>query len=256
MIPDKETRDIQAYLRGTLPKIRREKFELKLQNDPEFEAKVNELRPIFETLEDISTETKIKEIIINQNEIEPLEENQKEMSPKKIKPLFQRVFQYSAAACVLLLLGVVWYDSTSSSRLYGEYYKPESVGRSGNFNDCPDKISLSLYYQKAFQSFLESIEKMPSTPCNAYYKGLCYLEFNNQSKAIALFKQATLSNDNYIKQSSEWYLGLALIKNNEEGKAKDVFQQILKTPEHQYEMNAKELVVKLDKEPFLFRIRF
>jgi hypothetical protein len=256
MIPDKETRDIQAYLRGTLPKIRREKFELKLQNDPDFEAKVNELRPIFETLEDISTETKIKEIVTNQKVVEPVKENKEETPPKKIKPLFQRVFQYAAAACVLLLLGVVWYDSTSSSRLYDEYYHAESEGRSNNLDDCPDKISMSLYYQKAYQSFLETTSKQPLTPCLAYYKGLCYLETNEGVKAIGLFKQGLQSTDNYIKQSSEWYLGLALIKNNEESKAKDVFQQILKTPEHQYEINAKELVVKLDKEPFLFRIRF
>ncbi len=257
MIPDKETRDIQAYLRGTLPKIRRDKFEIRLQNEPAFKAKVDALSPIFETLEDIARETKIKEIITTQHIIEPVLENQTNIPIRKVKPLFQRVFQYAAAACVLLLIGVVWYDSTSSSRLYREYYHAEAEGGRGiSIDNCPDKISISLYYQKAYQAFLESTSKQALSPCLAYYKGLCYLETNENSKAIGLFKQGLQSSDNYIKQSSEWYLGLALIKNNQEDKAKDVFKQILKTPEHQYEINAKELVVKLDKEPFLFRIRF
>lgn len=39
MLPDKETRDIQAYLDDTLPPLRREKFELRLKNDPDFKAR-------------------------------------------------------------------------------------------------------------------------------------------------------------------------------------------------------------------------
>lgn len=257
MIPDKETRDIKAYLRGTLPKNRRDKFEIRLQNEADFKAKVDALSPIFDALEDIARETKIKEIITTQQIIERVNENQTKIPLRKVKPLFRKVFQYAAVACITLLMGVVWYDSSSSSRLYREYYHAETEGGRGiSIDDCPDKISISLYYQKAYQTFLETTSKQPLSPCLAYYKGLCYLETNENNKAIGQFKQGLKSNDNYIKQSSEWYLGLALIKNNQEDKAKIVFQQILKTPEHQYEINAKELVVKLDKEPFLFRIRF
>ena len=253
MIPDKETRDIQAYLRGTLPKIRREKFEQRLLTDTVFAQKYNDLKPIFETLLDIQQEQGIKAIL------EESEETQFEEEPPVKEPisLFKRVTQYAIAASVLLLLGTVWYDSTYNSRLYDSFYESEKEGTRGVLSEeCPDTITISLYYQKKYIEMLDVLNKQPASPCSAYYKGLCYLELEDGVKAISLFKQAQSSNNKFIKNSADWYMSLAYLKNDEEEKAKEVLEQILKTNEHQYELRAKDLKIKLEKEPFLFRIRF
>lgn len=253
MIPDKETRDIQAYLRGTLPKVRREKFEQRLLTDTVFAQKYNELKPILETLLDIQQEQGIKAILIESEET-PFEE---EPPVKEPILLFKKVTQYAIAASLLLLLGTVWYDSTYNSRLYDDFYEAENKRARGvSLEGCPDTITISLYYQKSYVEMLAVLNKQPESPCSAYYKGLCYLGLKDEVKAIPLFKQAQLSNNKFIKNSADWYMSLAYLKNDEEEKAKKVLEQILKTNEHQYELRAKDLKIKLEKEPILHRIRF
>jgi hypothetical protein len=251
MIPEKEIRDIQAYLRGTLPKIRKEKFESRLQTDTDFRIKFEEMKPIIETLSDLQTEQKIRELI-------ELRKNEKidDIQPtKKIQFLYSKTLKYAAAACVILFLGIIWYDSTSHIRLYDEYYTPENAFRSNSMSGCPDESKLNLYYKKEYTEFLASIEKEPKTLCIYYYEALGSLELNNPEKAQTLFLKSINAQDNYIKQSSEWYLALTYLKKNEDQKSINILQKIINSNGHQYETMAKTLLDELNAKPVLFRIK-
>ena len=250
MLPDKDTRDIQAYLDDTLPQVRRDKFELRLQNDLEFKARFEELKPILETIGDIQYENRIRKIV------EEIGQTKPEIRPiKKIQSPYVRIFQYVAAACILLFLGIVWYDSTSNNRLYSEYYNPETAFRGNTIEGCPDENTLNLYYKKEYNNFLNATEKSPQTLCTNYYKGLCLLELSEIEKAKCLFSTGINSDDIYIKQSSEWYLALSLIKLGEEQKAIEMLQKIINIKGHQYEVVAKNLLLELQKKPILFRVK-
>lgn len=252
MIPDKDTRDIQAYSKGLLPRIRREKFEERLQNDAEFKAKYEELNPILEALEDIDVEEKLKVIIArkkdNEREIVSLTQEKKTTS----LPI-QRITNYALAASIMILIGIFWHDFTMNSRAYGKFYEPETDGIRGNeAANCPAKTTLNLYYQRNYKALLDLLEKQPITPCNEYYKGLCYMEMKDFLKAILSFTETIKTPEQSTKQRAEWYLGLAFLKNNEPEKAKEMMVKILNTPEHQYEVLAKDLMAELEKKPILF----
>ncbi len=252
MIPDKDTRDIQAYSKGLLPRIRKEKFEERLQHDAEFKAKYEELNPILQALEDIDVEEKLKVIITrkkeNEREIVSLTEEKKTNSPP-----IQKILSYGLAASIMVLIGISWHDFTMNSRAYSKFYEPEtSVVRGNEIANCPDKAMLELYYQRNYKILLDNLEKQPSVPCNEYYKGLCYLEMKDFQKAILSFMEAIKSEERPIKQRAEWYLGLAFLRNDEPEKAKEMMGQIMNTPEHQYETLAKDLVDELNKKPILF----
>jgi len=250
MIPDKETRDIQAYLRGTLPKIRRENFEQKLLNDAEFKARFDEMKPVITALADIQIEQKVKEFI------EQKKQAGSEITPiRKLQSLYIRTFQYAAAACVLLFLGIIWYDSTVNNRLYDEYYTPENAFRSNTIEGCPNENTLTLYYQKDYKSFLEVIQKRSPTVCSDYYQGLCFLALKDLKKAESLLSKTINADDNYIKQSSEWYLALTFLKMNEEQKATIILEKMVNSKGHQYEVMAKKLLAELKKKSILFKVK-
>jgi anti-sigma factor RsiW len=63
MLADKETRDIQAYLRGTLPRSRREAFERRLQDEPALRQRMDELTPLLDGLDRMALEDRIQAII-------------------------------------------------------------------------------------------------------------------------------------------------------------------------------------------------
>ena len=254
MMPDKDTRDIQAYLRGTLPSIRRAKFEARLQNDAEFNAQFSELKPLIEAVDDINLENKIKEIIKNEREIPSVAEEMGVKIEKPIKISFgKQLVRYAVAASIVLLLGIFWYDSTMNSRTYKKFYEPEIAEVRGNIiASCPDKNILALYYQRNYKSLLNLLEKQPSIACNEHYKGLCYMELSDFPKAISSFIKATKTDERIIKQRAEWYLGLSFLGNNEPEKAKEIMNKIISTPEHQYEILAKDMVDELNKKSILF----
>jgi hypothetical protein len=254
MIPDKETRDIQAYINDTLPQSRRAAFELKLQNDPELKQRVEELRPIIEVFEEMKMEEKIKEII-KKDENQVFTKEEVITKPiTKLQPRFGNVLRYAIAASLLIFLGITWYDLTLSSRLYQEFYTSElESSRGKESGNCSDTKTLDLYYEKSYQSFLQTLDKQADSPCNNYYKGVAFLGLESSQKAVEYLSKATLSDEVIIKQKAEWYLALAYLKNKEADKAKSQLLKIMNTPEHQYANLAKDLSIQLENKPILFK---
>lgn len=255
MIPDKETRDIQAYFRDTLPKGRRQKFEERLQNDQAFRARVEELRPIFETLEGVETANRIKGIIEG-TDADAEEEQQ------KVRPLWRRM-QYLAAACVLLLVGVFIRDTTLDLRTFNGAYSPVAgASRGETTEECPDLDIMKLYYQgqdrtEAYQTVLDSLDKYPSGPCFDFYKGMSYLGLGNASGAVPLLLSATQSADDELRQNAEWYLSIAYVRDHKKAEAQVLLGKIISgAGEHKHRNDAESLKSSLDKKPLMFHFQF
>lgn len=255
MIPDKETRDIQAYFRDALPKSRREKFEERLRNDRAFKARVEELRPIFETLEDMETAGRIKEMI------ESAEAEEAEEEPHKVKPLWGRM-RYLAAACVIFLVGVFIRDTTIDLRTYNAVYNPvEGATRGETKDECPDLDIVKIYYKgqdhvEAYQTVIDSLDKKPHGPCFDFYKGMSYLGLAKPSKAIPLLLSAGKSVDLGLRQNAEWYLSIAYIRNHQEEDARALLGKMVSGSGHTYKSQAGDLLSDLDKKPLLFQFQF
>jgi hypothetical protein len=269
MLPDKETRDIRAYLNNTLPPNRRENFELRLLNEPDFKARFEELKPILETIEDIRWEKRVQEIIKSNIEEPPLSEPN---SPGTIKVSFWQklkpTVRYAAAACVVLMLGFIGYqnnhekdyNNSRADKDLEQSKESEKYNLKGDVgNNCPDEKTLNIYISGNYDLFFKTISKQSESSCFAYYKGMCLLRMNSSENAIPFLEKvekATDIDENYIKDSAEWHLCLAYLKNNDKKEAIDELNKILQTPDHQFQNQAKSLLDSLKKEYILFDLRF
>jgi tetratricopeptide (TPR) repeat protein len=276
MIPDKETRDIQAYLNDTLPQIRRDKFELRLQNEPEFKARFEELKPILETIEDIQYENRIREIVeeIKKNEsdgnlIPSVASNPSDkMAAMQSKTSFKKFFQYAIAASLFLIVGVFEYqvehEATISKELsenlsIREFEDEKNAVKGGNDNNCPNEETLNFYYKGEYQTFLAKLSKQVESSCNTYYTGLCLLRLNkidDAIKSLEKVKKSTASDDTYLREAAEWNLCLAFLKKNEKQKTINELDKIIKTSDHNFEIKARELSDSLKKSYIFYNLRF
>ena len=257
MIPDKDIRDIQAYMRGLLPRNRREKFEERLQNDPSFKAKYDELNPILEGLEGIFIEEKVREIITNTSTDNMTDIEENEGIDKKIIPLHRRSVKYVIAACLSFFIVTIGWESYKLSSL--EVLPAIAEISRGSINStCPDSITLNLYTNHDYQKFIKMIDNQPLSVCRMSYKGLGLIKLKDIKGAIKLLSIVILdSTDIEIQQRSEWFLVVALLKNGDEIKAKELLRKIISTPDHhQYEVPAIKLLAELEKKPIFFRIRY
>jgi hypothetical protein len=255
MIQDKDTRDMQAYVRGLLTSIRREKFEERLQNDLDFKAKFDEMRPIIEVSDSMHLEGQISKRVLKDDFIS----SEKEIPTDNLKKLlFSRIVQFAAAASVMILIGIFWHDSTMDSRAYDSQYQAITGISAGLTNDeCPNQDLLNLYFNKKYQPLLDSLSKKPPLPCVSFYVGMSYLGLEDADKAIPLLSEGIQSKDPDIKQKAEWYLTLAYLKNHERDKAKAQLGKIIETTQqHRYKPFANELLVELNKKPILFHFNF
>lgn len=273
MIPDKEYRDFDAYIKDILPKHRKEKFEAKLGSDEEFKIRFNKQKPIIETLLGISEENRIQNII-KFNQIGQIKEGLLELSETsnlqdengeklttfrsvfknllKIKPVY-----FAAAASFLVVCGIFWNDY-KISKTYGDYYKPLSGPSAGEQNEpCPNQDILEIYYSGVNPTlFLEKISNSPESDCKAFYKGLALLELQKPKEAIEELKKGINSNDFSIKNNAEWYLALAYYKNNQLVDSRKLLSKIsMDSEENIYAIPAKELLLKINRKPILFNFQ-
>lgn len=251
MIQDKDTRDMQAYVRGLLTSIRREKFEARLQDDLAFKAKFEEMLPIIEVFDEMHLEGQISTRVLKDDFIS----RENDIPNDNIKRLpFLRIVQFAAAASVMILIGIYWHDTTIDSRAYNSQYQAITGISAGSTNDeCPNQDLLNLYFDKKYQLLLDSLSKKSQLPCVEFYKGMCYLGLEDASKAIPLISMGLRSEDLDIKQKAEWYLALAYLKNREGDRAKAQLRKIIETTQqHRYKPFANDLMLELNKKPILF----
>ncbi len=256
MLSDKDIRDIQGYLKGLLPPNREERFRDRLNNEPELKAKFDELSPMLNALEEISFEYKIREIITKKvPDYEPV--MQETNTPQKVVPLYKRMWVYVAAACVLVVVGGVVWESNNLSKISNsiEYQIDEGLG--ANENACPDPILLNLYRQKQYEKFVKLIENKSNTNCENLYKGVSLLALNTNNKAIEVLKPLSLdSSDTFIQENAQWYLALAYLKTNDRTMAIEQLRSIIKIKNHEYGQLANEMLATLEKGIFFYNLRF
>lgn len=104
-------------------------------------------------------------------------------------------------------------------------------------------------YDEALTGFNAYLEEKPDRYELKFYRGIINLKNEKSALAVADFMDV-LKNGRSFKDQSEWYLGLAYLKNNQKKEAADLFNKIAAS-NSAYNEKADEILNKIPYKPLL-----
>ena len=167
--------------------------------------------------------------------------------------------KWLVAASIILLVGFgFWFINNSyfpsNEQLYTQNFEPyrnivQPVVRGESINSIEYKAFVA-YENKNYHKAINLYNSVDNTNADyiQFYKAMCYLSLNKTNEAInLLLPVATSSNkstsDKNFDELSNWYLGLAYLKNGENGKALSQFSLIANHPTNTFKQEeSKEII--------------
>ncbi|MCK5637306.1 MAG: CDC27 family protein [Flavobacteriaceae bacterium] len=167
--------------------------------------------------------------------------------------------KWLVAASIILLVGFgFWFINNSyfpsNEQLYTQNFEPyrnivQPVVRGESINSIEYKAFVA-YENKNYHKAINLYNSVDNTNADyiQFYKAMCYLSLNKTNEAInLLLPVATSSNkstsDKNFDELSNWYLGLAYLKNGENEKALSQFSLIANHPTNTFKQEeAKEII--------------
>ncbi len=225
---------IEKYFKNSLTPKEQLVFNDLLQNDEGFKK-------------EFTFEKDLKKVIaITQKEnLKSMLQNFENKTSRTSKFIFLSK-KWLAAASIVLLIGLgSWFIKNSyfpsDEKLYAQNFKPyrniiQPIVRGENKNTIEYRAFVAYEnakYHKAINLFSSIDSKADYVQ---FYKAICYLSLDKTSNAIDLLLPITMSevhdgSDKKIKEKSNWYLGLAYLKNKEKQKAISQFSLIAGRPD-------------------------
>lgn len=255
---------IDDYLFDLMSNKERQLFEAEIEKSKEL-AKAVELQKIeHRTMELLAQE----ELQKNLNEwkkekLEPLTSSRNEVKLSSIKnssTIRKRIFQFSIAAIVLLLIGLFfgnqWVQQNYNSQVLAEYLFQTSVDRSRsegvsstNFPPVFQPVISAMIekeYEKAIR-LLNAINVSSYQEVSQLLQAECYFKLQDYNESISLCKNiiATAEDDNN-REKAEWYLTLNYFVLEQKSEAKQLLEKITQNKNHAFFPHGKELENQLE----------
>lgn len=225
------TRIIEHYLDGTLSIEDQKAFEERSARDPEFKALVTLHQEVNESIRDRDLYT-LKQL---------LEKIDKKygIKPEKTVTLTYRFWlRIAASLFFIIILGIcirfAFFNASSNESIYEKYYTTYSVdvvSRSGQNDQQLLEKAIVSYSQAHYSDALVQLDKIVQHDQNNYqawfYRGLACLEIKSAAEAIQSFRSIPDTWTMPYIEHRNWYLALALLKNNQNAEASEVFKTIM-----------------------------
>ncbi|MFO7829743.1 MAG: tetratricopeptide repeat protein [Bacteroidales bacterium] len=176
---------------------------------------------------------------------------------KRQPSVFTKRKLYYAAATLALLMATggiikqVTQPDYDSHMLFDKYYTPYEVTvtyRSGNTET--DRLLLNALqkyedenYEQALILFEQLLEKRANDMAVNLYSGISYMEVEKYQKATNSFQTIITDNNNLFIEQAEWYLAMCYLKTEDNAKAKELLEELIKK-----ESYYKELAIKIKNE--------
>ncbi len=221
---------IEAYFQQTLDKDERQRFELKCTQDEDFAREVAFY---------VTARQTIKEALLEQKRAEWKQEDDTEEklpSLAPVKKLYQRKWFMYAAACILLVLGVYFFERPPGSQQIATTYIEKNYGQiSQTMGNDKDSIQAGIAaynnkdYNKALVYFNGVADSDPVNSDAKKYAGLVYLVTKDFDRALQQFD--ALANMKGLFSNPGMFLkAVTLMERNGQGdneQAKQLLQQVV-----------------------------
>ena len=169
-------------------------------------------------------------------------DNGSESTAKRINKV-RRIVRYSVAvtASVLLIIvcivGVNFYR-LSSDRLFAEKYSVYELTTARIENDSTESKIIKAYREKKYSEVININKNSMLSVKDIFLTGMSYLETNDLSKAISSYQVVIADVKDgksiQLKDTAEYYLALAYLKNNDYDQAIELMNTIHDNSSHQY----------------------
>jgi len=240
---------IERYLDEDLDPAELERFNRKLEKDPEFRRLFSEMDRLVEGIRISARKTTLEEKLENLEKSLPFRKLQKEETP--VISLRERVWKYKgaiAAAIALLFVAtfvLVTQDfSTDPGELYAESFEPfPNVGqgntRSGEKKD--DQQRAYAYYDMGrYEEALKIFNQIDMDTADKLYAANAYMAVGDFEKAIPLLEQVN-ERGSGLSIQAKWFLALCNLKNENLATARSLFSELKAQGEDYSEQSARIL---------------
>ena len=239
---------IERYALGQMSGSESKSFEKELSTNSELSLQYSVYQLSLDAIE----------IDVEKNLRNDLESWSKESSDSesinepKVVPFRRQIFQFAAAASVLLLVGFFGWNYMQSSPStgidYANYYNSPVISelRDSNTSDLAWQAALDNFensnYQKAINSF-ESIEvDAPRFDEAQYLSGHAKVALKDYNAALRNFKTVKNLKVTKFKDKAEWNYILCLLRINPESmEGKTLLEKIAKS-DHSFSQQAEEIL--------------
>jgi len=208
----------------------RSAFEKSLKTDTHLRQQVEEVRLLFQAVEEHSLRNKLEdfheELSLGQPQLKSKESLEK--SSFNIKYL-------AIAASLVLLMGLGYWllfgQKSADEKLFAQYFKPDPglITPMSTTSDYEFYRGMVDYkqgnYDLAIERWSTLIEQKPNNDTLNYYLGVSYLAQDKNENAIKYLSKALESPNSIFVNESWYYLGLAYLKDGYSDKAISSFKQ-------------------------------
>lgn len=211
------------YLQGEMTVEEKDSFEKQLAEDPELSSE-------FETFKEVQLRLKNKFEL--EEETEAFKANLTTISDKhfntnKPKVVVMRPWFYAAAASIIVLFGLFFFDYNNPT--FADYDNPEPA----SFVERGDTNATLKEAQTAFNDgkyaaaipLFEEILKENKTPEIQYFYGVALLEESKYPKAESIFNELRSGTSAY-KEKATWNLALSKLKQKKYAACKEILETI------------------------------
>lgn len=166
---------------------------------------------------------------------------------------FSRKKLFYAAATIALLLAIggivkqLTQPDYDNHQIFDKFYQPYEVTvtyRSGNTET--DRMLLNALqkyedgnYEQALVLFEQLLEKRKDDMSINLYSGISYIEVAKYQKATQSFQTIITDNNNLFIEQAEWYLAMCYLKTEDNKKAKELLDELIKKESYYKEMAEK-----------------
>ncbi len=265
MLNDRDYQKIEAYLGGAMSSEEIVAFEKEMDHNEDLRKEVQLYdrlnhhlgkQNLDETIPDNTYTQQLKTFIQSEEGI-AIEKGlraakEKYDSPKtKTSRINYKAVAAIAAILIIGFFGIYLSQSTSSERLYLQYYSIEDLPSVVKRGETKTKISaiVSTFRAKDYQSVIDLFMDYEKTAVAIdtsmfLYKGMAHLELNEMNDAIAAFE--VMCNSRLLDRSKGlWFKALAYLKQKDIENARKTLEIIAENPQNFRHKEAKELLGKL-----------
>jgi len=148
----------------------------------------------------------------------------------------QRIARYSVTVIASVLLIFVCIETykfyrLTPNRLFNEKYKSYDLA-----NDTNETRIMKAYHEKKYGEVINLNANSVLSVKDIFLTGMAFLETNDLSRAISSYQVvlADVKNDPELKETAEYYLALAYLKNNDYDQSIELMNAIHNNSSHLY----------------------
>lgn len=236
---------IERYFEGKMNAAEKQAFEARVAQETPLSEEVALQRTIREGLRAVGRARML-------TQLEMVESRMSEYHPPtqviRFDERTRQRFYWAAAAAVLLLIPVYFLlkANAAEEKLFARYFTPYENVATQSPRD-PLNQALEQYRSKNYAKALGILETMEDkgdvSDSTLFYKANVHLQLDQPREAIAALQKVPATSTFY--EEAQWYLALALLKNDDSEEAQEIVSKIAQKPTHPYHQQAEKLAKEL-----------